>query len=328
MRRGSSARRTVRIKLTAFAGTDRRPDRHRHLSRQAPCGSKPLPSPARMDVWMVIVASGSVRRRVAVRVEAVAFAGADRGAGGHLPFLRQHEGESRSDRAAVWMAIAAQPWPWGQIPGPSAARTCVVVCISASFQPVPELPWGQTPVPSAARTWVVVFIFRILSMDGGVAPGSAAARAGIAVGTDAGAFGCANVGGGVHRFPLDVGLLCRSAAAGVGVAVGAEPGAFACADVGGDAHRMLPWVGFRPRGGPAEGGESRLPPRVQRGMQPAGDEFGMEAPREGRVMRGDGTNRRENGPAAGTGEAPPPARTLWRLSRCRPCGRRLRRACW
>jgi hypothetical protein len=92
-----------------------------------------------------------------------------------------------------WCAspLSVQPGPeppWGQIPGPSAARTFVVVCIVASgfsrgrsrrgdtsrglrprgrswwcawsplVQPGPEPPWGQIPVPSAARTLVVVCI--------------------------------------------------------------------------------------------------------------------------------------------------------------------------
>jgi len=214
----------VRIELASFAGADRGPGRHRRVSVQ-PYGSMQLPSPARTEVWVVISVFRSGRRRVAVRVEAVAFAGADRGVGGHLRCsvsVRVDRGriEPRSGWSSPRSAVGAHPGafaradirgglhfrllqpgpepPWGQMPVPSPARTWVVVCISASVQPGPEPPWGQTLEPSAARTWVVVFIFRILSRVGGAAPRSAAARAGVADGADAGAFGCADMGGGVR----------------------------------------------------------------------------------------------------------------------------------
>jgi len=295
------------------------------------------------------------------------------------------------------------------------------------IQPGP--PWGQAPEPSAAWTFVAVLILRILPMDGGIVPGSAAGGAGVADGTNAGAFGRADVRGGVHRRLLVqpgpelpwgqipgpslartfvVVCIIASGSAGAGAAVGADPGAFARPDVRGGVHRRL-WFsrgrsprgdtsrGLRPRGRswwcaslppvqpgpewptgqipvpstartwvvvfisrlpwngwcgtvqaqPPPGPEwpmgqspepspawtwvgmcigrflvggcglvaarrrasgSRLAPSVERGVPPGGDGFGTEAPREGRVMRGGGTNR------------------SWGLGRRRAPARRLRRS--
>lgn len=158
-----------------------------------PLGHTPVPSPARTCVIVFIVVSRSAAAGIAgagtaVGAEPRAFACVD-------PRGRLH----RRISVHPWPELLPLP-PTGQIPGPSPARTCVVVFIAASpVQPWPELPpepelpdppRGQRDGPSPARTRVVVFIVRSLGLRSAGAVVAAEAVV---------AFTRADVGGRVHR---------------------------------------------------------------------------------------------------------------------------------
>jgi hypothetical protein len=121
---------------------------------QPPCGSMPLPSPAWM--WVVVITSPS---SAAVRVQAVALAGADARDGAHLS-LRWGPGPSPCRPGRAWWS-SSFPLP-GQPSGsmllPLPARTCVVVVIFS----LPGQPLGSMPQPLPERMPVVVLISVLL----------------------------------------------------------------------------------------------------------------------------------------------------------------------
>jgi hypothetical protein len=166
-----SLRRAVRVDDAAVAGADRGVGGHRHspfnrgpgrrggrrrgLRRRGsksgcssssllqcggpPCGSRPLPSPARMVVWVIVVALRSAGAGAAVGADPGAFGRADVGGRVHRRLSFSRGRSRRGDRCRClrrpgrwwWCAspCSGQSWPWGHIPGPSAARTRVVVCM-------------------------------------------------------------------------------------------------------------------------------------------------------------------------------------------------------
>lgn len=135
----SGARGSVGIQLGTFTCVDRGPESHR---QPPPCGSMPVPSQARRCVVAFIGISSlcSGAARAAVRVDAVAFAGAEAGRGLH-PI-------SRSFRCG-----RADPGRFLRPPAPSSWCSSLPPLVCRQGRPC-----GSKPLPSPARTFVVVFI--------------------------------------------------------------------------------------------------------------------------------------------------------------------------
>jgi hypothetical protein len=258
------------------------------------------------------LSSGVKERRVlalrrAVGVDDAAVAGADRALDRHRRLSCQPPfGSMRLPspaRTELWVVIAAQPGPgppWGQTPEPSPARTFVVVCIVASWFSRGRSRRGDTSrcLRPPGRSWWCA----------SSPPGSAGA--GAAVGTESGAFGRADVRGGVHRR-----LLIQP---GPGPPWGHIPGPSAARTFvvvcivaswfsrgrsrRGDRSRCLrppgrgwwcAWTSvavrvsvWRPKPAAASGGADLvLPPWIQRGAKRGSVGCGMGGTAEGRMVR-------------------------------------------
>jgi hypothetical protein len=191
--------------------------------------------------------------------------------------------------------------------------------------PGPPEPTGHIPGPSAARTCVVVFIScsRVSAV--------AAAGAGAPVRADAGALSGADVRGGLH-----LGLLCPGSAAagagpraGAGAAVRADAGAFTGANVRGRVHRAL-LVCRLSRGGRGRGLRRRgcgwWRASWSRSVRVNVPVRGWNAAAMPAVTasgrRGGGSRRAAADAGRSVGSVPPV-----RASRCRRCACRCRREC-
>ena len=195
----------VRVDAVAFARTERGVDGHRRpVSRRAgrcrcrlprgcgcgwssspplqpPCGSSPLPSPARTEVWVVISSLRVGRRSTPSMPHAciVARRGWIRdgrtGPGRCLrPRVPRCGWSSSSPVSHVGRSRCRRPR------GPRSGRSSSPY----SFQPWPEWPpLGQSPAPSPARQWVEMRIGVLLghggwqasirpAEDGRISPGS------------------------------------------------------------------------------------------------------------------------------------------------------------
>lgn len=226
-----------------------------------PCGSHPLPSPARTWVVVRMLASGWMRS--AVRVDYPAGAGADARARLHARSPRRgFLGSVDAERPQPLGSIAPPP-PLGSMKEPAPARRLVVVFIvrlgsgdvrvpvtrrgrcpgqsprgcALSSSSVPHRnPLGSTPDPSPARTCVVVFICSSCSAVGvNAASGTGPdVRAGL---HRALLYGVSRRG--PRRSPRRRGCVCSSSSVPPVQPLGSTPPPLAGPDLRVDVHRAL-----------------------------------------------------------------------------------------